>query len=652
MLAALFLQASLLVKPLVLGDAPPETRAIAAVTLTDMERGVVDRWRTQAAAGSPEFLAFARTCAQKPSSSATGVVGTFWKSMLAQETGEFLFGAAVGSVNQHVEQHPDAFAKELIAVRLERDAAVRQILVSGTDESARAKAEAILRELKAGADFAQLAREKSDDKVSALRGGDLAIFERGSNDELLRKAAFETRVGDLAGPIASPLGFHILQRVPVESMDPRLRDDLWCHARAILVAFGGAKGADPTLVREHEEAEKIANDLAARIRRGEDMAAVAKSFNDDRGGKERGGDLGWIRRGVTSTPPFLDRLFLEPPGTLIGPLASQAGFVMFRREDPGPRSRIDLRKSAFVQMEAWVRRGSNEKADDWIAAATSAGNKLFSAMREGKDRNRLIAIATQCADAADFVRCCQLLPERTQLPSSAPVELRRLARDYAEKLAAIEPRFLADRWPRTGEDLDRYLLSGARHLFTQFGDSALDEILRDLDMRDPRIVVPVYVVAGHDDSQVLGQTPNGSYACVVEINLTKTSEQELIHEALNQATRALDTETRNQPTVLSQLRRRMDSDDAATVEKLEALIWFESWAVVPRVFDVDITKGIAFGAAQAGQQAMEQALTDFRTSDAGRRLWPVVGPWRDHFFGLVTREAALDAIVEAAKAKK
>lgn len=91
---------------------------------------------------------------------------------------------------------------------------VAHILVrSGVDkEAAKAKAEAILKELKNGADFATLAKEKSDDPGSAAKGGDLGNFGRGKMVKSFEDAAFALKKsGDLSEIVESQFGFHILK---------------------------------------------------------------------------------------------------------------------------------------------------------------------------------------------------------------------------------------------------------------------------------------------------------------------------------------------------------------------------------------------------------------------------------------------------------
>jgi len=86
---------------------------------------------------------------------------------------------------------------------------VSHILVEGDDE---AKAQAILDELNAGADFATLAEEKSDDFGSADVGGDLGWIERDVMDPAFEDAAFALQnVGDTTGLVKSDFGYHIIK---------------------------------------------------------------------------------------------------------------------------------------------------------------------------------------------------------------------------------------------------------------------------------------------------------------------------------------------------------------------------------------------------------------------------------------------------------
>ncbi|HHI5409375.1 TPA: peptidylprolyl isomerase [Vibrio metoecus] len=86
---------------------------------------------------------------------------------------------------------------------------VSHILVEGSDEQ---KAQAILDELNAGADFATVAKEKSQDVGSAQEGGSLGWIERDTMDPAFEAAAFAlTENGQISGLVKSEFGYHIIR---------------------------------------------------------------------------------------------------------------------------------------------------------------------------------------------------------------------------------------------------------------------------------------------------------------------------------------------------------------------------------------------------------------------------------------------------------
>lgn len=80
-----------------------------------------------------------------------------------------------------------------------------------TEEQAKAKAEALRKQLVAGAKFDELAKKESDDVGSGAQGGDLGEFNRGQMVPEFEKAAFEAKVGDLTPVVRTDFGYHIIK---------------------------------------------------------------------------------------------------------------------------------------------------------------------------------------------------------------------------------------------------------------------------------------------------------------------------------------------------------------------------------------------------------------------------------------------------------
>jgi peptidyl-prolyl cis-trans isomerase C len=78
-------------------------------------------------------------------------------------------------------------------------------------EKARAKAAGLLADLKAGKDFAALAKQYSDDPGSGAQGGDLGYFQRGQMVPPFETAAFALPVGQTSDLVLSDFGFHIIR---------------------------------------------------------------------------------------------------------------------------------------------------------------------------------------------------------------------------------------------------------------------------------------------------------------------------------------------------------------------------------------------------------------------------------------------------------
>jgi peptidyl-prolyl cis-trans isomerase D len=104
-----------------------------------------------------------------------------------------------------------------------------------TKKAARAKAEALLKDVKAKpASFADVARKNSQDPGSAVKGGDLDFFGRGAMVKAFEEAAFSMKKADISDIVESEFGYHIIQLTDIkapkaqsfESLRPSLEADL------------------------------------------------------------------------------------------------------------------------------------------------------------------------------------------------------------------------------------------------------------------------------------------------------------------------------------------------------------------------------------------------------------------------------------------
>jgi peptidyl-prolyl cis-trans isomerase C len=67
--------------------------------------------------------------------------------------------------------------------------------------------------IRAGQDFAEIARDYSEDRISAKKGGDLGWIKEGSIDPRFSRTLFELEPGAVAEPFETPFGFHVVKLI-------------------------------------------------------------------------------------------------------------------------------------------------------------------------------------------------------------------------------------------------------------------------------------------------------------------------------------------------------------------------------------------------------------------------------------------------------
>jgi len=226
-------------------------------------------------------------------------------------------------------------------------------------KKAQAKAAGLVRELRAGADFAKLAIANSDGQ-QALEGGDLGWFKIGEVPTLAAEVARTLAKGEVSDPLRSQGGFHIIKVSDIKG--PETEAVTQTHARHILVRTSE--------VVSDEDAKTRLSQLRLRILGGDDFAALARSHSDDTGSALKGGDLGWINPGDT-VPDFEQAMNALSPKEISQPFKSSFGWhivqVLERRQaDTNAEVLRQKAKEAIRQRKAreatelWLRRLRDE----------------------------------------------------------------------------------------------------------------------------------------------------------------------------------------------------------------------------------------------------------------------------------------------------
>jgi len=125
-------------------------------------------------------------------------------------------------------QQPERVRASHILIMVPKDAD------TAAKTAARGKAAEILKDVKAGKDFAELARQHSQDPGSAQNGGDLGFFQQGQMVGPFNDAAFSLNPGQVSDLVETEFGFHIIKvaekqaarTVPLDEVRPQLEQYL------------------------------------------------------------------------------------------------------------------------------------------------------------------------------------------------------------------------------------------------------------------------------------------------------------------------------------------------------------------------------------------------------------------------------------------
>ncbi|MCB0744604.1 MAG: peptidylprolyl isomerase, partial [Ignavibacteriae bacterium] len=155
------------------------------------------------------FKSYVEIYSEKPYS-----LDTISLSLLPGKAGDLISEATKGSLIGPVLTTEGYVLYKLHDIIKSKDVLVKAshiLIKNGTDEAAaKTKIDEIYNQLKNGADFEQLAKEKSEDG-SASKGGDLGWFGKGQMVKEFEDASFNGKIGEIQKPIKTQFGYHIIK---------------------------------------------------------------------------------------------------------------------------------------------------------------------------------------------------------------------------------------------------------------------------------------------------------------------------------------------------------------------------------------------------------------------------------------------------------
>ena len=206
----------------------------------------------------------------------------------------------------------------------------------------------IRKRLLKGEDFGKLAIEFSDDESAkdrtqegrTMKGnkGDLGYFTVFDMVYPFETGAYSTKTGDVSQPVRSEFGYHLIK---VTDRKPAMGKVQIAH---ILFLYPkDAKAADSAALKPKAEAayQKLLN--------GDDFAAIAKEFSEDKGTSDKGGVLPWF--GVNRmVPEFIAQIAkLKQAGDYTAPFQTSFGWHIIKLVEQKPIGTFEENKTDLKQ---------------------------------------------------------------------------------------------------------------------------------------------------------------------------------------------------------------------------------------------------------------------------------------------------------------
>jgi peptidyl-prolyl cis-trans isomerase D len=237
----------------------------------------------------------------------------------------------------------------------------------GKDDAAvKAKAEDVLKQAKAGADFAELAKKYSEDESSAKNGGDLDYFSKGRMVPEFDEVAFTLQPGQISDLVKTQFGYHIIKVVDKKAaatktlaeVRPQITDQL-----------------------AYERAQAQAADLAQKLEK-----EIGKPSDLDTVAKAQGltvQESGFFARdepilGLGPSPEAAGKAFEMKTGEVGGPVRTSRGFAfetLVAKQDPYVPKLDEVKdrvKDEVIKVKA--RELSQQKAVEIAAKLRTASD--------------------------------------------------------------------------------------------------------------------------------------------------------------------------------------------------------------------------------------------------------------------------------------
>ena len=236
----------------------------------------------------------------------------------------------------------------------------------GREESAvEARAAELAAAARGGADFAELARQHSQDEATAADGGDLGLFGRGRMVAEVETAAFELDVDAVSDPVRSAFGFHVIRVTERQEQTVQPLDEV-------------REAIANTLKNEQatSRAAALGRAIAAEVSTPEDLerAAAARGLDLQESGFVAAGEP---ILGLGFAPQVSAQAFQMEEGAVAGPVQTPTGpafITVVDRQEPVVPPLADVREQ--VRRDVLRRKAlelARRQADETVGALQAGG---------------------------------------------------------------------------------------------------------------------------------------------------------------------------------------------------------------------------------------------------------------------------------------
>jgi len=212
-----------------------------------------------------------------------------------------------------------------------------------------ARAQEAATRARAGEDFGALARTFSEASEAAT-GGQFGLRPYSRLPPLFVEATRNLAVGEVAGPLRSPAGFHVLKVI-------ERQDGAASNARVVQTRASHILLRPTPQLSEAQAMERLAG-LRRQLQSGQaSFEALAREFSQD-GSAREGGDLGWAEPGMF-VPEFEQVMNALRPGEVSEPVVSRFGVHLIRVAERRERELGDREQRELVRAQLREQRAED-----------------------------------------------------------------------------------------------------------------------------------------------------------------------------------------------------------------------------------------------------------------------------------------------------